>query len=97
MGPNTFVSLGDYFDNFVENRLAESRFKNSSEVIRDRLSLLEEENRFSALKSAIQDGINSRIVQNFNTKKHLESLKAGKSKMAKYVLSNEAVEDHSKI
>jgi len=63
MGRNTSVSLGNYFYNFVENRLAESRFKNSSEVIHDRLSLLEEENRLAALKSAIQEVINSGIAK----------------------------------
>jgi len=79
MGRNTSVSLGDYFEGFVESRIAEGRFKNASEVIRAGLRLLEEEeNRIAALKSAIQDGISSGIAKNFDPKKHLEMLKASK-------------------
>ncbi|HBL32636.1 MAG TPA: type II toxin-antitoxin system ParD family antitoxin, partial [Porphyromonadaceae bacterium] len=31
---NTSVSLGNYFEEFVQNRIAEGRYKNASEVIR---------------------------------------------------------------
>ncbi|HEY0669886.1 MAG TPA: type II toxin-antitoxin system ParD family antitoxin [Sphingobacteriaceae bacterium] len=81
MGRNTSVSLGDHFEGFVENRIAEGRYKNASEVIRAGLRLLEEEeNKILALKEAIQVGINSGIARNFNPKKHLEKLKAVKKK-----------------
>ena len=81
MGKNTSVSLGDYFEGFVENRIAEGRYKNASEVIRAGLRLLEEEeNKIVALKTAIQEGINSGIARNFDPKKHLESLKAKKKR-----------------
>ena len=50
-------------------------------MIRAGLRLLEEEeNKIAALKSAIQDGINSGIAKNFNPKKHLEILKASKKR-----------------
>lgn len=79
MRRNTSVSLGDYFEDFVENKIAEGRYKNASEVIRAGLRLLEEEeNKIAALKNAIQDGMNSGIAKNFNSKKHLERLKANK-------------------
>ena len=79
MGRNTSVSLGDYFENFVDNRVSEGRFKNASEVIRAGLRLLEEEeNKIVVLKKAINDGIESGIAENFNPKQHLESLKAKK-------------------
>lgn len=79
MGRNTSVSLGDYFEDFVDNRISEGRYKNASEVIRAGLRLLEEEeNRVTALKSAIREGIDSGRAKNFNSKKHLETLKAGK-------------------
>lgn len=79
MGRNTSVSLGNYFEGFVENRIAEGRYKNASEVIRAGLRLLEEEeNKIVALKSAIQDGINSGFAKSFDPKKHLEMLKASK-------------------
>ena len=81
MGRNTSVSLGNYFEDFVENRISEGRFKNASEVIRAGLRLLEEEeNKVIALRTAIQEGINSGIVKNFNAKKHLETLKSRKRK-----------------
>ena len=81
MKRNTSVALGEYFENFVENRISEGRYKNASEVIRAGLRLLEEEeNKIKALKNAIQEGIDSGIAEGFNPKKHLESLKANKRK-----------------
>lgn len=81
MGRNTSVSLGDYFEDFVENRISEGRYKNASEVIRAGLRLLEEEeNKVRVLKNAIKEGIDSGRAKNFNPKKHLETLKAKKIK-----------------
>jgi len=79
MGRNTSVSLGNYFEDFVENIIVEGRYKNASEVIRAGLRLLEEEeNKVQILKSAIQEGIDSGSAKNFDPKKHLETLKANK-------------------
>lgn len=79
MGRNTSVSLGDYFEEFVDKSVSEGRFKNASEVIRAGLRLLEEEeNKLIVLKKAINEGIESGIAENFNPKQHLESLKAKK-------------------
>ena len=81
MGRNTSVSLGDYFEGFVESRITEGRYKNASEVIRAGLRLLEEEeNRITVLKNAIQEGISSGLAKDFNSKKHLEMLKASKKR-----------------
>ncbi|RNC66280.1 type II toxin-antitoxin system ParD family antitoxin [Proteiniphilum sp. X52] len=75
------VSLGSYFEDFVENRIAEGRYRNASEIIRAGLRLLEEEeNKAQVLKNAIQEGIDSGIAKNFDAKKHLEILKADKKK-----------------
>lgn len=55
---NTSVSLGNYFDQFVESSISNGRFKNVSEVIRAGLRLLEEEEtKVIALKNAIQEGL----------------------------------------
>jgi len=79
MKRNTSVSLGNYFENFVDSKVSDGRFKNASEVIRAGLRLLEEEeNRIIALKKAINDGIESGIAKDFNPQKHLELLKAKK-------------------
>lgn len=77
MGRNTSVSLGNYFESFVDTTVSEGRFKNASEVIRAGLRLLEEEeNKIAALKKAINEGIESGIAENFDPKQHLELLKA---------------------
>jgi len=69
MNKNTSISLGNYFDQFVQNRIKEGRFKNFSEVIRAGLRLLEEEeSKVAALKNAIQEGIDSGIAEDFDPK-----------------------------
>jgi antitoxin ParD1/3/4 len=79
MGKNTSISLGDHFEDFVQQSVSKGRFKNTSEVIRAGLRLLEEEeHKVIALKNAINSGIESGIVEDFNPTKHLEKLKAAK-------------------
>lgn len=76
MGKNTSVSLGDYFESFVESKIAQGRYNNASEVIRAGLRLLEEEEKnIASLKKAINEGINSGKAKNFNPKTHLKGLK----------------------
>lgn len=78
---NTSVSLGSYFDEFVQSRISEGRYKNVSEVIRAGLRLLEnEENKALALRSAIQEGVDSGIAHDFDASKNLEELKADHKK-----------------
>ena len=80
MSKNTSISLGNYFDQFVHGQVSEGRYKNVSEVIRAGLRLLEtEESKTIALKQAIQEGLDSGIAHEFDSKKHLESLKAKKN------------------
>jgi antitoxin ParD1/3/4 len=81
MGRNTSISLGDYFEEFVDEKVTTGRFKNASEVIRAGLRLLEEEEaKFITLKNAITEGLESGKVENFEAKKHLEKLKIAKRK-----------------
>ena len=81
MSKNTSISLGDYFDLFVSEQVSAGRYKNVSEVIRAGLRLLEnEENKAIALKNAIQEGLNSPLVEDFDFDKNLKSLKAEKMK-----------------
>lgn len=76
---NTSISLGNYFDQFVSNQVSTGRYKNVSEVIRAGLRLLEdEESKVIALRAAIQKGIDSGIVHDFDPKKHLQELKVKK-------------------
>ena len=79
MSRSTSISIGDYFDDFIQNRISAGRFKNASEVIRAGLRLLEaEENRIIALREAIREGIESGVALDFDPDSHLERLKAKK-------------------
>ncbi len=79
MSKNTSISLGDYFDDFVKDRINVGRFKNVSEVVRAGLRLLEEEEaRVTALRNAIEEGINSGQANDFDPEKHLSALKEKK-------------------
>lgn len=81
MRRNTSVALGNYFEEFVESKISDGRYKNASEVIRAGLRLLEEEEaKIIALKAAIKVGLDSGVEKNFNPKKHLASLKVSKKK-----------------
>lgn len=77
MSRNTSISLGNYFDSFIQSRLTTGRFKNASEVVRAGLRLLEEEeNKIIALRNAIQEGVKSGIAHDFNPETYLKDLKA---------------------
>ncbi len=73
---NTSISLGNYFDQFVQTQVSTGRYKNVSEVIRAGLRLLEnEESKAIGLRNVIQEGIDSGIAHDFDPKKNLEELK----------------------
>lgn len=79
MADSTFISLGTHFDDFIESKVDGVRYKNASEVVCEGLRLLEEEEeKLKVLKSSIQEGVNSGIIDNFNAYDHLASLKANK-------------------
>ena len=60
MPRNTSVTLSDHFEQFVASEVASGRFGNVSEVIRAGLRLLEREERaLQALRTAIDEGMNS--------------------------------------
>jgi len=69
MSKNTSISLGNYFEQFVQTQVSAGRYKNVSEII--------------ALRNAIQEGIDSGIAHNFDPKKNLEELKAKRKKNGK--------------
>jgi len=74
---NTSISLGSYFDQFVQTQVSAGRYKNVSEVIRAGLRLLEnEESKVIALREAIRQGKESGIVEDFDPIQNLKDLKA---------------------
>lgn len=75
MGKNTSISLGDHFENFIQNEISTGRYSSASEVVRSALRLLEaEEKKIKALRVALEEGENSQIVEDFDPVAHLESL-----------------------
>jgi antitoxin ParD1/3/4 len=80
MSRNTSISIGNYFDDFIQSSISAGRYKNASEVVRAGLRLLEEEeNRIIALRTAIHEGMESGIAYDFNPESHLDNLKAKRS------------------
>jgi len=80
MGKNTSVSLGEHFEEFVKYGVEAGRYKNASEVIRAGLRLLEaEEQKFLALKTAIQEGIDSGLASDFDADQFLQQIKSERS------------------
>ncbi len=76
---NTSISLGNYFDQFVSSQVSAGRYNNVSEVIRAGLRLLEnEESKVIALRHAIQEGLSSPRVENFDFDENLKKLKSEK-------------------
>lgn len=76
MSKNTSITLGDYFDEFIQSVLREGRYKNVSEIVRAGLRLLEEEEqKVVALRHAIEEGVNSGLAEDFNPDQHLKMLK----------------------
>lgn len=77
MSKNTSITLGNYFDQFIQGILREGRYKNASEVVRAGLRLLEEEEqKIITLRHAIDEGINSGLAEDFDPEEHLKMLKA---------------------
>ncbi len=57
MGKNTSISLGDHFNEFIDEEISQGRFASASEVVRAGLRLLEEhEMKLQALRSALIAG-----------------------------------------
>ena len=75
MGKNTSISLGNHFENFINEEITSGRYNSVSEVIRSALRLLEtEEQKTKKLIKAIELGEQSRVVENFNSTNHLQDL-----------------------
>lgn len=73
----TSVALGNHFEDFIQASILSGRYNNASEVVRSGLRLLEEqEQKMAVLRSAIQEGLDSGIVEDFDPDAHLARLKA---------------------
>jgi len=75
MGKNTSISLGNHFEDFVNKKIGSGSYNSASEVIRAGLRLLEErEQKLETLRTALIEGEQSGIVENFEADSFLEFL-----------------------
>lgn len=76
----TSVALGPHFEDFIQASILSGRYNNASEVVRSGLRLLEiEEQKLVALRSAVQEGIDSGIAEDFNPDTFLNTMKNRKN------------------
>jgi len=67
MPRNTSVTLGEHFDAFVNEKIAEGRFQSVSEAVRAGLRRLEEdEMKLEALRAKLAEGEASALVEDFS-------------------------------
>ncbi len=75
MGKNTSISLGNHFEEFINDEVKSGRYSSVSEVIRSALRLLErEEKKEKELIKALEKGEQSGFVENFDPKQNLTDL-----------------------
>ena len=75
----TTVALGPHFEDFIQANILSGRYNNASEVVRSGLRLLEaEEQKIAAFRAAIDEGLNSGIVEDFDPEAYLQEMKARK-------------------
>ena len=75
MGKNTSISIGSYFEDFINSSVSSGKYSSASEVVRSALRLLEsEEKKLKELREALIEGENSAMIDNFNEEQHLSDL-----------------------
>lgn len=75
MEKNTSITLGSYFEEFIEEEVNSGRYNSVSEVIRSALRLLEqEEKKEKELVKALVIGEQSGLVDDFDPKENLKKL-----------------------
>jgi len=72
MRKNTSVSLGEHFNEFVEDQVSQGRYGSATDVLRAGLRLLEErEAKMAALREALIEGEKSGMLKSFDFEKFL--------------------------
>jgi antitoxin ParD1/3/4 len=77
MGKNTSISLGNHFEQFINNEIKSGRYGSVSEVIRTALRLLEsEERKLNEIRNTLITGEQSGWVEDFNPEDQLKTLQS---------------------
>lgn len=77
MARTVTVTLGPHYEEFIQANIAGGRYNNVSEVIRAGLRRLEEdETRLAAIRSALVEGEESGIAEDFDPATFVQGLKA---------------------
>ena len=75
MGKNTSISLGNHFEQFINEEVNSGRYNSVSEVIRSALRLLErEEKKEKELIKALVKGEQSGFIDDFDPNENLRQL-----------------------
>lgn len=75
----TSVALGTHFEEFIQSIISSGRYNNASEVVRSGLRLLEEqEQKMAVLRTAIEEGLSSDKVEDFDPEAYLRQMKERK-------------------
>lgn len=79
MGKNTSISLGEHFNDFIDEEISQGRYATVSEVVRAGLRLLEEQElRLQALRAALDEGETSGTPVELNFEDFLNSKRRAK-------------------
>jgi len=77
MKKNSSILLGDYFETYVNEKIASGKYASASEVIRSALRLLEtEEHKAKVLIHELKKGEKSGMVKDFDRNENLKKLHA---------------------
>jgi antitoxin ParD1/3/4 len=74
---NTAVTLGEHFDAFIHEKIAQGRFQSVSETVRAGLRRLEEDElKLEALRAKLAAGEASPLVEDFSPRAFLADMRA---------------------
>ena len=75
MAKNTSILLGEYFDNFISEKVKSGKYASPREVVRSALRLFEQqENKTKILVNELKAGEKSGMIRNFDRERALSNL-----------------------